>query len=180
MTKTPKVVNISDSAMVVLIGAAGSGKSTFANARFRATEILSSDFFRALVSDDEGDQDATDDAFELLHLTLEKRLRRGKLCVVDDTNVRAEHRAKLLAKAAAFQRQAVAIILETPLIICVERAASRAGRSVSAAIIRQQTKELGPQLADDLLREGFASVFHISSLDQVEIERTTTATARLK
>jgi len=180
MTKTPKVINIPGSAMVVLIGAAGSGKSTFANARFRATEILSSDFFRAMVSDEEADQEATDDAFELLHLVLEKRLRRGKLCLVDATNVRAEHRANLLAKASAFQRPAVAIVFETPLIVCVERAAKRVGRSVSAAIIRQQTKELGPQLADDLLREGFASVFHINSLDQIEIQRTTTATARPK
>ena len=180
MTKTPKVIHIPGSAMVVLIGAAGSGKTTFANARFRATEILSSDFFRALVSDDEADQDATNDAFELLHLTLEKRLQRGKLCLVDATNVRAEHRAKLLAKSSAFQRAAVAIVMETPLAVCVERAASRAERSVSAAIIRQQTKELGPQLEDDLLREGFASVFRINGLDQIEIRRTTTAAARSK
>jgi protein phosphatase len=180
MTNAPRVVDIPGSALVVLVGAAGSGKSTFAHEHFRATEVLSSDFFRAMVSDDEGEQDATEDAFALLHLALEKRLRRGKLCVVDATNVRAEHRARLLEEARLTNRPALAIILETPFIICVERAGSRAGRNVSAAIVRQQTKELGPQLSDDLLREGFASVFRINPLEKVEIRRTVSASARLR
>ncbi|TMB52315.1 MAG: hypothetical protein E6J50_02435 [Chloroflexi bacterium] len=74
-------------AMVVLVGIAGSGKSTFARAHFAPTEILSSDAFRAVVADDEADQSASGDAFALLHAALALRLRRARLAVVDATNV---------------------------------------------------------------------------------------------
>src|SRR5437899_10977692 len=57
-------IKIPDFALVVLIGATGSGKSTFAAREFLATEIISSDRCRALVSDDETDQTATSEAFE--------------------------------------------------------------------------------------------------------------------
>jgi protein phosphatase len=175
MSKAAKILNIPGSALVVLVGVAGSGKSTFANAHFLATEVLSSDFFRGMVSDDEDDQEASADAFALLRLALEKRLRRGKLCLVDATNIRAEHRARLLEYARSYKRPAIAIVFETPENICVARAASRASRIVDAAVIREQTKELAPQLDDDLLREGFVRVFRLNPAQQVEIRRTKTA-----
>ncbi len=53
--------------LVLLVGASGSGKSTFAAKHFKPTEVLSSDWCRAAVSDDPNDQGATKDAFELLH-----------------------------------------------------------------------------------------------------------------
>ena len=127
MAKAANVVTIPSAALVVLIGVAGSGKSTFANERFRATEILSSDHFRAVLSDDEGDQEATNDAFALLHLILERRLKRGRLCVVDATNLIPEHRSKLLKIARLFKRPAVALIFDTPLDDCLKRAGGRFG-----------------------------------------------------
>ena len=51
--------------LVVLIGPSGSGKSTFARRHFKPTEVLSSDFCRGLVSDDENCQAATGDAFDV-------------------------------------------------------------------------------------------------------------------
>ena len=45
--------------LVVLVGISGSGKSTFARRHFRPTEVISSDFCRGLVADDENDQAAT-------------------------------------------------------------------------------------------------------------------------
>ena len=42
---------------------------------FAPTEVLSSDFFRGLVADDENDQSATADAFDALHYIAGKRLR---------------------------------------------------------------------------------------------------------
>src|SRR5437868_3030464 len=84
---------IPELSLVVLIGPSGSGKSTFARKHFRPTEILSSDYFRGLVSDDENDQSSTPDAFDALYYLLSKRLARGKLTVVDATNVRAEDRS---------------------------------------------------------------------------------------
>jgi len=180
MPKPTKILNIPGSALVVLIGVAGSGKSTFANARFRATEVLSSDRFRGLVSDDEGDQEASDDAFSLLHVVLETRLRRGKLCVIDATNVRAEYRAQLLTAARKFGRPAVAIVFDTPKEICIARAAARADRAVSARVIRDQFKAMGSQTDEELLREGFRKVYRLELEDRVEMRRTAAVAARAR
>ena len=79
--------------VVALVGATGSGKSTFAQTHFRSTEVLSSDFFRAMVSDDENDMGATKAAFDALYYVAEKRLESGKMVVVDATNVQQNARA---------------------------------------------------------------------------------------
>src|SRR5216684_1946582 len=93
-----KTIEIPELALVALIGASGSGKSTLARRHFLSTEVLSSDFFRGLVSDDENDQTCTHDAFDALYYMIEKRLARGKLTVVDATNVRAEDRKRLIRR----------------------------------------------------------------------------------
>jgi predicted kinase len=95
------VIVVPADAMVVLVGIAGSGKSTFAQAHFAPTEVLSSDAFRAVVADDEADQSASEDAFALLHAALEARLKRGRLAVVDATNVEEWGRRQLLDIAKA-------------------------------------------------------------------------------
>ena len=95
-------LTIPDFALVVLIGASGSGKSTFVAQHFRATEILSSDRCRALVADDESDQSATKDAFDVLYAIAEKRLAARRLTVIDATNLRREDRAKGIALARKF------------------------------------------------------------------------------
>ncbi len=83
-------VSIPEVALVVLIGPSGSGKSSFARRLFKPTEVLSSDYCRGLVSDDENDQAATGDAFDVLHYIARKRLAAGKLTVVDATNISPE------------------------------------------------------------------------------------------
>ena len=84
------------------IGASGSGKSTFARKHFKPTEVLSSDFCRGLVADDENDQTATKDAFEILHFIAAKRLAAGRLTVVDATNVQPEARKPLVELARQY------------------------------------------------------------------------------
>ena len=84
-------ITIPELSLVVLVGPSGCGKSTFARKHFKPTEVLSSDFCRALVSDDENNQAATRDAFEVLHFIAAKRLAAGKLTVIDATNVHSEH-----------------------------------------------------------------------------------------
>src|ERR671930_616931 len=93
---------IPELSLVVLIGASGSGKSTFARTHFRPTEVLSSDFCRGLVADDENDQSATGDAFDVLHYIAAKRLAAGRLTVVDATNVQPEARKPLVALARQY------------------------------------------------------------------------------
>src|SRR5947199_10305799 len=107
-------LTIPELSLVVLIGPSGSGKSTFARKRFKPTEVLSSDFCRGLVSDDENSQAATKDAFELLHFIARKRLAAGKLTVVDATNVQPESRKPLVEIAREFHCLPVAIVLDVP------------------------------------------------------------------
>jgi len=154
------------SSLVLLIGVAGSGKSTFAARHFRTTQVLSSDACRALVSDDEADQEATQDAFEILHLILEKRLQRGKLTVVDATNVQAWARASLLAIAQRCEVPAVAIVFNLPEALTAEQNQARANRVVDANVIAQQTTDLQRSLLD-LPQEGFAQVYLLTSREAV-------------
>lgn len=111
-------IQIPELSLVILMGASGSGKSTFARRHFRPTEILSSDFCRALVSDDESNQAATADAFEVLRLIAQKRLAAGKLTVIDATNVQKEARKPLLELAKAQHVLAVVIVLDVPTETC--------------------------------------------------------------
>src|SRR5690606_13750793 len=96
--------------LVVLIGPSGAGKSTFARQHFLATEVLSSDACRGLVSDDENSQAATKDAFEVLHFIAAKRLAAGRLTVIDATNVQPESRQSLVALAREYHTLPVAIV----------------------------------------------------------------------
>jgi protein phosphatase len=152
--------------LVLLVGASGSGKSTFARAHFKATEVVSSDRCRALVSDDEADQSATQDAFEILHLIAAKRLARGRLTVIDATNVEPQARRSLLALAHEHQAAPVAIVLDLPEQIAHERNWQRPGRVVAPHIVRQQQQDLRRSLAG-LEGEGFRQVYVLSSPEQV-------------
>jgi protein phosphatase len=160
-------------ALVVLIGASGAGKTTFATRSFRPTEILSSDAFRAIVADDEADQGATQAAFELLHLAARRRLERGRLTVVDATNVSRRARAALVAVARSAGRPVIAVVLDFSADLCRVRNAARAGRSVGDAVIDRQRAELGRSLAAPrgLAAEGFDGVHRFA--DPVEFDGAT-------
>ncbi|HEU0001739.1 MAG TPA: polynucleotide kinase-phosphatase [Ktedonobacteraceae bacterium] len=156
--------------LVVLIGASGSGKSTFARQHFKPTEILSSDFCRGLVSDDENDQSATKDAFEVLHFVAGKRLAAGKLTVIDATNVQIEARKPLIALAREYHVFPVAIVFNLPEHLCHERNRSRPDRDFGPHVVRQHSAQLRRSL-HGLEREGFRHVFVLSSPEQVESVR---------
>ncbi len=160
-------ISIPELALVVLIGPSGSGKSTFARKHFKPTEILSSDFCRGAVSDDENDQSATRDAFEVLHFIARKRLAAGKLTVVDATNVQPEARKPLVALAKEFHCLPVAIVLDCPTKVCQERNAGRSDRDFGPHVIRQQSQALSRSIRK-LDREGFRHVFVLDSSEKVE------------
>src|SRR5919202_1743592 len=107
---TPLV--IPELALVVLIGPSGAGKSTFARRHFKPTEVISSDFCRGLVSDDENDQSATRDAFDVLHYIAGKRLAAGRRTVVDATSVQQDARRQLLDLARQYDVLPIAIVLD--------------------------------------------------------------------
>jgi protein phosphatase len=154
-------------ALVLLIGPSGSGKSTFARRHFRLTEVLSSDFFRALVSDDEADQTASRDAFEVLHLVVEKRLWRGRLTVVDATNTTAEARSRLLELAQRYHVPAVAIVFDLPLEAYLERDAQRPGRRVGQEVIVRQFHQL--QMNRRRIREEpFTHRYWLRSIEEID------------
>jgi protein phosphatase len=161
-----KPIRIPELCLVALVGVTGSGKSTFAARNFLRTEILSSDFCRGLVADDENDQSATDAAFDVLHFIAGKRLDAGRLTVVDATNTQAESRRSLVALAKAHHTLAVAVVLEVPEAICAARNAARPDRQFGAHVLRNQRKQLGRSMSG-LRREGFHRVFVLDGTQEI-------------
>ncbi len=160
-------ISIPKLSLVVLIGPSGSGKSTFARGHFKPTEILSSDFCRAMVSDDENDQAVTRDAFEVLHVIAGKRLALGRLTVVDATNVQPEAREPLVELARQYHCLPVAIVLNLPERVCQERNRDRADRDFGPHVVRNQSWQLRRSLRG-LRKEGFRHVFVMESPEEVE------------
>jgi len=158
---------IPDMALVVLVGASGSGKSTFARKHFAPTQVLSSDFFRGLVSDDENDQAASVDAFDALHHVAGKRLRRGLITVVDATNVQREGRAELVKLARDNHVMPVAVVLDLPERVCQERNADRPDRDFGPHVVKRHVAQLRRSLPG-LHREGFRRVHHLRGQEQVD------------
>ncbi len=166
-------ITIPELSLIVLIGVSGSGKSTFARKHFKATEILSSDYCRGLVSDDENSQAATNDAFEVLRFIAQKRLAAGRLTVVDATNVQPESRKQFVEIAREFHCLPVAIVLDLPERVAHDRNKSRPDRDFGSHVIRQQAQQLHRSLRG-LEREGFRHIHILRSteeIDSVVIER---------
>jgi predicted kinase len=150
------MIRVPTSALVLLIGASGSGKSTFAARHFDGEAVISSDRLRGALAGDEADQRATDAAFDRLHAWLDARLAAGVLAVVDATNVEWMRRSELVRRARQLRRPAIAIVFDLPLDLCLARSAAR-HRIVGGAVIRRQHDELRRGL-DRLDLEGFSAV----------------------
>ena len=166
-------LNIPELSLVVLIGASGSGKSTFARKHFQPFEVLSSDFCRGLVSDDENNQSASHDAFEVLRFIAAKRLAAGKMTVIDATNVQPEDRKGFVALARQYHCFPVAIALNLPEELCHQRNQQRSDRQFGPHVVRRHTQCLRRSLRG-LEREGFRYVYVLNSqeeIEAVEIER---------
>lgn len=164
MTTELKIPELS---LVTLIGISGSGKSTFARKHFKETEIVSSDRCRAIVSDDENNQAATTDAFELLHYITAKRLKNGLLTVVDATNVQSESRASLIRLAREYHCIPVAIVLDVSERICEERNDLRPDRNFGRHVIHQQRSQLKRSLKK-LKEEGFRHIHVLQSPAEID------------
>ncbi len=161
-----RVIDVPELSLVVLIGASGSGKSTFARAHFAPTEVISSDFCRGLVADNENDQSATKDAFDVLGFIASKRLAAGRLSVIDATNVQQDSRKQLLRLAHEQDVLPVAVVLDLPERVCVSRNATRPERPFGAQVIRRQRDQLRRGLGG-LQKEGFRRVHVLRSEAEV-------------
>lgn len=160
-------IDLPEFSLVVLIGVSGSGKSTFARRHFAPTEVVNSDFCRALVADDENDQTANKDAFGILHSIVDRRLARRRLTVVDATNVQEEGRRALLEIARRRHCMVTAIVFKLPLSICEARNAVRADRRLGPHVIRRQAQDMRRGLSH-LKREGFRTVVVLHTEEEVE------------
>jgi protein phosphatase len=159
-------ITIPELSLVVLIGPSGCGKSSFSREHFKPTEVISSDFCRSLVSDNENDQTVTTDAFDVLHYIARKRLAAGRLTVVDATNVQPEARKPLVALAREFHVLPVAIVLNMPEKLCHGRNQNRQDRQFGPHVVRNQSQQLRRSIRG-LEREGFRHVFTMSSPEEV-------------
>jgi protein phosphatase len=167
-----KKIEIPELCVVALIGASGSGKSTFASKYFKDTEVLSSDFFRGLICDDENSLEVNSAAFDSLYYVAEKRLEISKLAVIDATNVQQSARAKIVSLAKKHDIFSVAIVLNTPEKVCIERSRNRTDRNIGEHIIKRHCTDLKKSLRH-LKKEGFRYIHVIDDADaEIEIVRT--------
>ncbi|MEV7073170.1 polynucleotide kinase-phosphatase [Streptomyces sp. NPDC093990] len=166
--RTGRTLPVTDLSLVVLVGASGSGKSTFARRHFKPTEVISSDFCRGLVSDDENDQGATKDAFDVLHYIAGKRLAAGRRTVVDATSVQSDSRRQLIDLAKKYDVLPIAIVLDVPEEVCAQRNAGRTDRAdMPVRVIKRHIRELRRSVRH-LEREGFRKVHVLRGVDDIE------------
>ena len=159
-------IEIPEIAVVALMGVSGSGKSTFARQFFKPTEVLSSDYFRALISDDENNQQVSAQAFDTLYYVANKRLELGLMTVIDATNVQKEARASVLRLAKEQNCHAVAIVLDIPEKICRERNGKRPDRNIGGHVITRQGDQLRRSIRL-LQKEGFRYVYVLKSEEEI-------------
>ena len=170
-------IAIADPSLIVLVGAAGAGKSTFAARHFAPDEILSSDRFRARISGDEANQQATKAAFVVLHKSLERRFANGLTAVIDATSIEPSSRRALLTRARTAGIPATAIVLDLPAATVIARNAARPARVVDMAVVRRQLGRLRASLdgPDPVIgREGFDAVVILrdpAEVDQLTVRR---------
>jgi polynucleotide kinase-phosphatase len=160
------MIEIPELALVALVGISGSGKSTFARAHFTPTQVLSSDYFRGLVADDENDQSASADAFDVLHYVAGKRLAAGRLTVVDATNLQPHARAGLIKVAREHDVLPVAIVLDVPEPLAWERTEARPDRTFGRQVLTRMHRDLRRSLGS-LTREGFRKVHVLRGADEI-------------
>ncbi|MFF4393650.1 AAA family ATPase [Streptomyces sp. NPDC001552] len=166
MSKPSFYPDMPEHSLVILIGASGAGKSTLAGT-WPASQVLSLDALREVVSGDAGDQDATGAAVAALHLLLEARMRRRLFTVIDATNVTSSARAPLVAAAKRHNMLPIAVMVATPGTVCVERQGPRpANRTVPKDVVLQQYRDMVSSHIS-LASEGFAEVIMADSLSRL-------------
>jgi protein phosphatase len=162
-----KILTIPEFSLVMLVGVSGAGKTTFARKNFLPTQVLTSDKFRAMVSDDENCMEASHDAFEVLYSIAQKRLSRRLITVIDATNIQDYGRRRLLDFAREYGASPVAIILNIPEDICIERTLRRTDRPIPMDILQQHLQEFRETL-EIIPTEGFHFIYILDGQEEAE------------
>jgi protein phosphatase len=158
--------------LILLIGASGAGKSTFAARHFKPTEIVSSDRCRAAICDDENDQSVNYAAFGLLRHIARARLSLRRLTVIDATNLETRARRGLLRIAGVYRIPAVAVAFNIPLEKCLEQNRARSGRVVKEEVISYHAAQFEWAISR-LDREGYARIYRLdeTNVNDVVVDR---------
>lgn len=175
----PMKITVPERALILLVGTSSSGKSTFARRHFAPTEIVSSDHYRAVVADDENDQTATRDAFELVHAIVNMRLKRSLFTVLDATNIKAAGRKEYVHMAGEYGVPVVALVFDLPEAVIMERHRARSDRSFPDWVLLNQLTTLR-NTRNSLAVEGFQAVYTFDSqevIDSIVMNRTTQMTS---
>lgn len=156
-------VRLPDPVLVVLVGAAGAGKSTWAAERYRSAEVVSSDELRGIVGSGPNDLDASAEAFALLDQIVAGRLRRRLTTVVDTLGLDPVRRRAQLDLARSAGVPAVVVLLDTPPRLCRERNGRR-DRSVPARVLTDQLRRVA-STRDEIAGEGWDEVLVLTEDD---------------
>jgi protein phosphatase len=175
MSDPESAIALPEPCLVVLVGPAGSGKSTFAARNFDSDAVLSSDALREALTGDAGDQSLNGVVFATLHEAVERRLAARRTTVVDATNVERHARRALVSLGARSGCPVVAIVLELPLEVVLDRNARRPGRGVPVDVVVRHHRRLARELDDRAFDgEGFAAVHHLigaAAIDDAVVRR---------
>lgn len=166
-------LSIPDPSVVLLVGPSGAGKSTFAARHFGPTEIISSDALRAMLADDPSDQDASAEAFRVLAILANGRLKRRLLTVIDATNLRVPDRKRFRQLAARYGIPTVAVAFDLPAALFAAHNQGRPDRVVDAEVLADQTERMRVAMTN-LGAEEYATFFVIRDADMlssVTVER---------
>ena len=150
--------------LLVLCGIPGSGKSTFAS-RFiaqqglPATTIVSSDQCRALISDDEENQQVSRDAFDLFHFIIYKRMLLGRFIIADSTALLANSRHRLLSQALSYQYATCLLVFSVDPAVCIQR--DRARHRIVGEVIIRNLQQLLEQALRDIPGEQWQQVYRV-------------------
>ena len=158
-------LRIPDFGLVVLIGAAGSGKTTFAARHFRPSETLSSDHYRSVVGDDDRGPETTKAAFDVIEAIAAKRLAARRLTVIDATNVQPDDRKRYVALARAAHAPVSAIALDLPESECQRQNAARGTDARPPHVVRRQVRAMRRH-RKTLSREGYRRRLRLQSAEE--------------
>ncbi len=150
----------------MLVGPSGAGKSTFAQRHFRASQVISSDELRAALADDPNDQAASAEAFHILTLLVNGRLRRRLLTIVDATNLRSSSRRRWVRIAERYDVPAVAVCFDFAAQAYLELNRRRPARQVEEEVVRAQVERVARAMAD-LPAEGYQAIHLFHSPEEV-------------